>query len=364
MSELRFLPWAELETSFRIGPVVITPWAEARKTVASDLQKYLDLYLSRHIRNDGSAIPHVAVLNLDGADLLADATPDQAAVFRSAVDILIFTTVVPSILANIATENASPGVPNSERFQLITQRFEGVQPYVSVMSGGTMHVWGIKKIHFCMPWHVGTSLYRHNDSMAKALGSLLTEPQSETRTRLFRALEWFRLAHTGSDETSHLSRAVMLATVFEILLEPRDRREKRLGMTGVINELIALDNLKTGTVTIGKDTVTLNAVALWFNDFYRLRNAIVHGDTVDLQQLRYPVPGRDWLTHLDVAALVIWEIVSWQLVAEGRLGADAREEAVWLAQQFGSGEPDEKFVRQVTAGLSGINVDAYHSDIG
>jgi hypothetical protein len=234
MSELHFLPWAEIDSTLQVGPVTITPWLEARKLLAQDLREYLDSYLSRHVRNDGSSVKNINVLGLADGDLLADAPPEQATMFRRAVDILIFATVVPSILTNVATENESPGVPNSERFQLITQRFQRTQPYVSVVSGGTMHVWGIKKIHFCMPWHVGTSLYRRNLSMIDAMGALLHEPPSESATRLFRALEWFRLAHTGSDETSHLSRAVMLATVFEILLEPCDRREQRLGMTGTI----------------------------------------------------------------------------------------------------------------------------------
>jgi hypothetical protein len=118
-------------------------------------------------------------------------------------------------------------------------------------------------------------------------------------------------------------------------------------------------------VTIGNEAVELNAIAAWFNEFYRLRNAIVHGDVVDIHRLTYPVPCRDWLTHLDVAAMVIWEIVSWRLFAEGRLGAAGRTEAEWLSQQFGnSAPPGEMFIRQVSAGISGINIDAYHSDIG
>lgn len=364
MPEIHFLPWAEWRTATDIGHVRISPWSDVREAVEASTSEYLDTLFSRHQGNDGRTVHGLAVASV-GDDVLAVLSGEESQAIRRAVDALTFATVVPSILANVASENPSPGVPHAERFQLVTQRFDVKNPYVSVVSGGTMHVWGIKKIHFCSPWHVGTSLYRLNEDMLKACGALLKQaPVVENTNRIFRALEWFRLAHTGSDETSHFSRAVMMSTMFEILLEPRDRREKRLGMTGRLNELTARTTLRTGTVQIGNDTVELNAVALWLNDFYKLRNAIVHGDSIDIEQLRYPVPGRDWLTHLDVAAMVAWEVVGWLLVSEGLLGRKAREEADWLSQQFGKEHADESFVRQVTAGIAGINVDAYHEDLG
>jgi hypothetical protein len=135
-------------------------------------------------------------------------------------------------------------------------------------------------------------------------------------------------------------------------------------MTQALHTLTDRDNLRQKTLKIGKKKIRVNAVAVWLDRFYQLRNAIVHGSRVTPSQLMYPVTGRPWLTHLKVAALVLWEAISWELANDRLLGNKAKQHADWLAQQFGKKHADKSLIRQATASLMGINTDEYHVDLG
>jgi len=50
--------------------------------------------------------------------------------------------------------------------------------------------------------------------------------------------------------------------------------------------------------------------AAWYQEFYKVRNAFVHGEVVSTKQLSYPLNGRDWLTHRIIATTVFWAAVS------------------------------------------------------
>lgn len=364
MSEVHFLPWAEIKTTILIGPVAITPWKSAREGLAADVRSFLDEYFRQHVTHDGRPVNDISIATV-GSSAIADLTSKQRRVIRRAIDALTFASTIPNLRMIVSTTNTSIGVANSERFQLVTQVFKDPKPFISISSGGTVHGWDINRIHFCTPWHAGSSFYRTDEELVTALGALLNHRRNAAlRERIFRAIEWFRLAHTGSDETSDESRVVMMATAFEILLEPKDRFQKRLLMTQALHNLTARDNLKLKVVTIGKKTLKLNAVAAWLDRFYQLRNAIVHGERITPGRLRYPVPGRRWLTHVHVSALVLWEAIGWELARHKFLGKRARDYANWLSRQSGKQCAEDSFVREVTASLMGINTDEYHGDLG
>lgn len=103
----------------------------------------------------------------------------------------------------------------------------------------------------------------------------------------------------------------MMATAFEVLLEPPNPFQKRSAMGEGLTKLTDRSNLKTKQVKIANKSCAFNAPAVWLDTFYQVRNSIVHGDKVKQKSLAYPVKGRPWLTHLHTADLVMWEIVLW-----------------------------------------------------
>ena len=191
-----------------------------------------------------------------------------------------------------------------------------------------------------MPWYLGGSFGSPNDAIIQEFDRTFRKSIPEDfRDRLFRALEWFRLAHTEPDKVSSVSKVVMMATAFEIVLNLpmvgdksvrfADEPEKRCAITQ--------SQRQTRLDKKGKNQ-TRTKVAWWGWDFYKqLRNAIVHGDAIRPRQLKYLYRTRTWLSKLIVADLVFWQCVTKDLYNHGCIGFEARSLSASLNKLF----PDE-----------------------
>jgi len=268
------------------------------------------------------------------------------------------SSLLSGLRTAVSSDHGGLGVSNSERFELVTQRLGNLDDYITVVSGGYQHVWGINDVHFCLPWCAGSSFVSIENDIAVPLSTFVHDA-SVLGERLGRALEWFRLAYTGNADTSELSRIVMLATAYEILLDPDD--QKRKGICKEIDRLTAQNGLRTTPVRIGSEQFTLTMPAAWFNEFYKLRNAIVHGDSVQLDTLQYQLAARP-LSHRVVGSLVLWEVVMWLLYERNDIGQHAYDTARLFSKFAGEGEPESAFVRYVASSTLGI--DRVHRAFG
>lgn len=362
MPEVHFLPWAGIDRQIAIGPVTITPWTTLRTSLPPKPVKFLDNYFSRYRTNDNKPVDDISVASIT-PNALDDITNDQRTTIRQAVDALTFASTIPNLRTTIISGNHF-GIPNSERFQLITQLLGDYKNFIAVRAGGVLHGWGVNQIHFCQPWEVGTNSYTTDDELLGALGMLLGGKHKRLGQRMFRTLEWFRLSHTAGSETSDLSRLVMKATGFEVLLEPTDPFSKKGPMRERLHTLTDSKKLKERAVRIGKDKksgkvkfMTVNAVAAWFHGFYDLRNSIVHGDQIAHERFIYHAGTRN-LPQLAIADLVLWEAISWELFAKKLIGGKSRKFANWLSKRAEKTKADEPFMRHVFAGNH--RIDDYH----
>jgi hypothetical protein len=356
--QLHFLPWVTKPIARTIGPVTLTPWQQVREHLDKAPRAFFDHYFTRYLDHDETPIDEITIASITD-DALADITAIQRATIRSSIDALTFASIMPNLHTRVSTGNHF-GTPNSERFQLITQ-LTNLRPGIAVSTRGVTHAWGIDDIHFCMPWDAGSTDFRTNDELLNALGTILNnDPGEHTRNRIYRTLEWFRLAHTGSPETSDESRVVMMTTAFETLLEPDDPHAKSGPLAQQLHELTHHDDLTTIKMTIGKKTYDLNPIGAWFCTFYDLRNKVIHGDGLTTNALQF----NESVTHLDVADVVLWETISWELVDRQLLGERAREYAEWLSNAWSKQPASPSLIRTIMRSLMGINTDDYHKGLG
>jgi len=249
---LHFLPWAGKLAMQTIGPVTLTPWRDLRTTIHAKPRDFFDHYFTRYLDHSQTPVTEITIATIT-TDPLAEITADQRATIRRAIDALTFACIIPNLDIRISTGN-HVGIPNSERFTLITQVTD-LRPGIAVSTRGVTHAWGINQVHFCMPWAAGTKEYQTNRDLLAGLGSVLNNHLgTDTRNRLSRTIEWFRLAHTGSDETSNASRLVMMSTAFETLLEPDNPHEKSAPMAARLHELTNDPHLASTAIKIGKKT--------------------------------------------------------------------------------------------------------------
>jgi hypothetical protein len=190
------------------------------------------------------------------------------------------------------------------------------------VSGG----WRIGDLVFPQPWHLGGAFGVPDSELIEGWGKVFqTSFPFEIRERLFRSLEWFRLSHTESDEVSVLSRIVMMATAFEILLQvPNVPNKKKWMAEDVAKRCATPKSLKATRHDKKGKPYTYPKIAWWVWDFYDLRNKIVHGDGVPPKLLRYQTSKRKWLTHLIVADIVFSECIARELYAQKCIGDSVR----------------------------------------
>jgi hypothetical protein len=139
---------------------------------------------------------------------------------RNAVDALIFSYISTGVKDAVCANNRSMGPPSADVFQLVTQNFRIGSDDIAVQAGSVTHVWRISEIIFSKPWSTGGMFGSFEDELLKGFdGCFSAEFPAEVRERFFRSLEWFRMAHIEAEGVSNLSRVVMMATAFEILLQ-------------------------------------------------------------------------------------------------------------------------------------------------
>ncbi len=151
---------------------------------------------------------------------------------------------------------------------------------------------------------------------------------SDVRERIFRSLEFFRLTHTEvdlglnqPDTIASLSKLVMMATAFEILLQFPESSKSNFFAEKIDNTIKSDEFLMEERPNRKNKLIKRSKAGWWAWDFYKLRNRIVHGDKIELEELLY----KKWITYNIVADLVFWEFIKRELYECGCLSDRVRK---------------------------------------
>lgn len=228
--QISFMPWAGIKKSVTLGPVTFWPYQSEGESRVKDpkLKSYLDRYFKSYVDNKGQSVDTITICSYGGINFL-QLRDEEFKDLRSCSDAIIFSVIAPHAQNAVCANNNSFGPPSSDAFELVTQNFQTDNDYGHVRAGSLLSAgWKIGEVTFSRPWSMGGSFGIPNREIVEALSKYFTLCfSSELRGRLFRGLEWFRLAHTESEQISELSKIVMMVTGFEILLEfPKDERVK------------------------------------------------------------------------------------------------------------------------------------------
>jgi len=342
--EFSFMPWAGLRNATRVGPVEFWPfWHLADQRVPDrHLREQLECYFKCYVDHRGKPVDSVTMCRLNEIDFFERDATDREIV-RAAADALVFAALAPSIHGAVTANNRSMGPAGADKYQLITQRLRVGDDSIAVQAG-KVHHGGLKigQVTFPRPWEVAAGFDMPNTMLAEAFDSLFGACFCKAhRERLLRSLEWFRPAHTESDQVSPLSKVVMMATAFEVLLDVPNTSGKKRFIARKLEKKLARESSVAETRCRGGKQHTYTKIAWWGWDFYELRNRIVHGDSVSVDELRYAAPDRDWLTHLIVADLVLYEYVMWELYGSGCLDSTIGQLIGKCAAEFDKAFPGE-----------------------
>jgi len=215
--QISFLLWTGLKQELRIGPIIFWPFSKAKDKIHDErMLNHLTKYFRSYVDHQGNPVDTITICshkNIDFRNLNNEEYND----LRNAVNVLIFCTIAPQTKIAVCNNNKSMGPPSAEVFQLITQNFKPGDDHIAVCAGSVLSGgWKIGEITFSKPWSTGGSFGASDTELVKGFNKVFEPTFSlDIRERLFRSLEWFRLAHVESDEVSPLSKVIMMATAFE-----------------------------------------------------------------------------------------------------------------------------------------------------
>jgi hypothetical protein len=335
--EIMFLPWITFTRDFAIGPVRL--WDYSRRageeitnpTVASHLAKYFGSYVD----HDGTPVKSLTICSHGQTDLRA-LKSDERREMRRAADVLVFGTIAPQAKVAVCAGNPTIGPPSANIFELVGQRFTPGDEWLAIRAGSAVHTWNISQVQFSIPkpWATGGTFGSPDEALLDALGNMLLS-RPPVAARVFRSLEWYRMAKVEDDQISLLTRAVMMATAFEILLE-FPQQGKRRHFVDYVEREIADPKCKRETRTHeGGRVFDLSLPGCWAWDFYDLRSRIVHGDEVRPQDLLF----KDWITHLIVADLMFLLCMQALLFEMKFLGEAWRRDAAEMRKSVEARDP-------------------------
>jgi len=314
-----FLPWYRIEKSLTIGPVTLWPYEEAGYRIKDEkIKQWLDKYFQIYIDHTGKTVSTITICSINDDFVYRENDFQQ---IRNAINCLIFAAIMPQTLNGVRADNSSVGPPSSDVFELVHQGFMLDSDYISVRAGSRLSG-GLKigEVLFSRPWATGGSFIKIDEEILEGLNNCFqTCMPRDAKHRIFRSLEWFRLAHTES-LGDLLSRVVMMATAFEILLDMKSSMKAR-SFAEKVEETIATPSFAKEERKVGIEVQEHTVAYGWAFNFYKLRNGIVHGDTIVSDQLKY----KEWITHLIVADIVFWELLFYELLRNKWIGNKVHE---------------------------------------
>jgi len=359
--EINYMPWAGLHEELSIGRVDFWPfYAKAKQKITDKaVRDHLSRFFKCFVDNVGKPVKTIVVCSCGAIDFrpLSEA---EARNLRAAVDCYVFARITNGTQLGVCGDNRTVVPPTAGRYALYARNFRPEDRGLGIRAGSTLTYYSdMEEVRISRPFAMGGSFGGPDQELLQGLSrAFAPEFPADVRERLFRALEWYRLAQTEAEAVSWMSRVVMLATAFEVLLEfPRNGKRKYF-VEHMESEIRTPEfRADTRTDNSGK-THTLSLVGCWAWDFYELRSRIVHGDPVATEEIQY----KGWITHLIVSELVLLECVKRLLYKHGCLGEGLRRRAAELAKD--SLEPVEAFEDAMLTGMLGLNLDGVHEALG
>lgn len=316
--QVSLLPWLEMG-NIQIGNAIF--WKYDSSVVKdADIKNYLDKYVKCYVDKHQKPVKTITIASYrdkNNFEALSIEEYQDLNLFRN---ILCFLCIVEQSRIALANNNSSIGPPSSDIFDMVSQNFTPGTEDISVKSGSMKSGgWTLDEIHFQEPWSTGGFFKSINRYVHEAVNKLLAAKKDDDfKNRLLRSTEWFRLAHLENDSISPFFRIVMMATAFEIIFDVPNEGNKAGYLADQIDGTIAQKKFTQEKRTYGKrgkKNKTRSSAAWWGWDFYKLRNAVVHGDNIPMSDLIYA----DWITHAIVADMMFYSYIVFLLQKAGYL---------------------------------------------
>lgn len=339
-----YLPWSGIDNELTVGPVTFWPFRKLERTKIADpdIRCFLGRYFDSYIDWMGDVEDGITLV-CHTRDDFREFSNEEKGMVQEAVNWISFSAMGHGLVESaVHFQNARgslPTVPNGDHFQLHWKTFDPKDQFISVNEEGVIAGFSLGRIRFPRPFHVPNNNYRYapnTDILTSLCGLIGKVGHEKLRARINRALDWFLMSRSGGSVVSPMTRATMLMTAFEILLDfPDGSGQKRKYFADKMEAIISVTGLKILPITLGKPPSLVNyrMPGAWAAEFYQLRSAITHGDELTSAQWKFeglPILG---LGHVLFVLALLQELWNSGLVPVDDLG-------FWKEMAHALNEPD------------------------
>jgi hypothetical protein len=317
-----YLPWVgdKIDESIKIGNIEFWPYYKnAAKRLDKGVKTQLDKLFKSYVDQEGSPLKEIIMCSYATEKLGEPLNEKQRDELLDAVNALVFSSIAPHIVSDAISNNWSFLPPTSNVFELIYTALSIDDEFF--IPSNPKSIWHIGDDVFHKPLNLGGNSWTIEKKLVMGFNEYLSKVKDfNERDRLFRSLEWFRLAYAGGTQVSDFSKVVMLATAFEIFFGiGQEDGNKSSKFAEEVEECVTNKHAKVKDFykekrDIGKKGkpkyLTRTLAGWWAWDFYKLRNGIVHGDAVPPENLYYKY---NHILHFIIADLVFWRCVKSRL---------------------------------------------------
>ncbi len=291
-------------------------WKYKDKYIEDDAIKViLEKICTMYRKSDLELANNLTVCIWDGDYTFKKLTIEEIDVIHKYALSLLFCSVV---------KNSEQGCCSSEHFHFKGLEFDyNVESHINYSAGSffgySKYVGDMNVKKFVAPEYVEVPIYyNYDEQLFESLIKLINsgDPQEVI---IFQALNWVRNSCMNFDHFNNESRAVMIATTFEIFFDLPDhlkavefaeRLEKCLRTEEMMtkdeegNDVKGMPSVLKKTVQKKKEKekeISFSVYGKWAIDFYELRNEIVHEGKITTA---------NWVTskgkrHIDIALLMM-----------------------------------------------------------
>lgn len=296
-----FLPWLKLQDSIELQDVFFWPFPNGQGQIklGRDLASQLKRMFRGYRDPEGKPIEELTIISFKD-DLFRYLSGEEARKISTTIRLLAFS---------VMAENEYYGQGNyfnSSHFQHFHQRFrlgnKYIAPHTRRRDGLTWHG-GYKhgELKFSMPLQTSTrQMVKPNTQLLQSLVELL-EQESSDADAVRQSIDWFFPSNSDMDSMSWQIELVMMASAFEALFQIQDVRGKKdalmerlpAAFTGRLRQ-------EVGRVGTDGQEATRSWKAWWIDEFYWLRNKVVHGGTINTSRMVWKVD-----EHMAIAAMIL-----------------------------------------------------------
>jgi len=266
-------------------------WLHRERLISStSIRAYLDRYFGLYRRTNGDGEQRIAIISREGLPTF----PEEAQFAEREIGRFASALMASHLFELPVDRDIAWAICSSDNFTALYQAFNPASgdpaiaftfgSYIRTMVTGS---WG--HLTFTTPQFMpDLGPCRPQKAILSNLAALCSDVR-DPANRLFRSLEWLRLAFANYEGLQPPVRIVAMCTAFETLLDFPDH-EKGRHFAEAVNGYLPRNSLPRTTRALGPRRVAVSdsEVGWWCRDFYDFRSRIVHGEEIRPEEFRSP----------------------------------------------------------------------------